>query len=453
MRIFTVAGSVGFIVGFALFGVITYLPQYQQVVRGASATSSGLQLFPLMGGLLLASVGSGQIISRTGRYKIFPVVGTAILAIGMFLLSHLGVHTSVLKSALFMGVTGVGLGLTMQVLVLAVQNSVDARDLGTATSAVTFFRSIGGSIGVSVFSAIFNNRMTGNLHKQLPQLGGDATKAKELQASPAALAKLPPAIHDGYLRAFTDSLHVVFLAAIPIAAVAFGLTWLLKEVPLRSSVAPIDGVSASFGMLRAAAVQVQQEGQARVAAAKAALSHLSELRLSERETATLSEIFTARISYLEQIARETPEPDQAGPGGWALALDVLRTERQVLAQADSTGASARDELAVRLHAARAALARLDAADAAGTMPAIAPLRDAYVSRIERIQGMVDGGGAVVADNLTPSFWRASALLLTKERETLAAWHADDQVDSAVADRADRDLSAEEADLAISARTG
>jgi EmrB/QacA subfamily drug resistance transporter len=448
-RVFTVSSGVGFIVGFALFGVITYLPQYQQVVRGASATSSGLQLFPLMGGLLIASVGSGQIISRTGRYRVFPIAGTAILAAGMYLLSHLGVHTSVLMSSSFMAVTGLGLGLTMQVLVLAVQNSVEPRDLGTATSAATFFRSIGGSVGVSVFSAIFNNKMTGNVAKQLPQLAAHPALAKELRASPEALAKLPKAIHDGYLRAFADSLHVVFIAAIPFALLAFLLTWFLEEVPLRTSVAPVDGVSASFGMLRSAAVQVRQEGEARVAAARAALSRLAEVGLPEHETNTLREIFEARISYLEQIAQTTPEPDQVAADGWQVALDVLRTERETLAAAGPIP-SAHDEVSLRLRAAQAALAQLDAVQDPEVARAVVTLREAYTARISRLETAVQGASA--RSDLTPSFWQAAALLLGIERDTLATWCADEQIDSAAGDRAERDLAAETAELlAVSAQ--
>jgi EmrB/QacA subfamily drug resistance transporter len=446
-RVFAVASGVGFIVGFALFGVITYLPQYQQVVRGASATASGLQLFPLMGGLLIASIGSGQIISRTGRYKVFPVAGTAILAVGMFLLSHLGVHTSVLKSGTFMAVTGLGLGLTMQVLVLAVQNSVSPRELGTATSAATFFRSIGGSIGVSVFSAIFNNKMKGNLAHQLPQLAANPRLASELRASPQALAKLPAAIHDGYLRAFTESLHVVFIAAIPVALVAFALTWLLEEVPLRTSVAAVDGVGAAFGMLRAAAVQVQQEGQARVAAAKAALASLPDLGLPPEQSATLSEIFSARVSLLEQISGETPEPDQVGADDWKLAVDVLRTEREMLTGTE-TAQTASQEISIRLAAATAALAQLDAGTTVTDPPAVAPLRNAYIARIDRLKGVE--AAAAARDDLTPDFWQAVAVLLAVERETLANWGAENLVDPSVADRAERDLADEAADLAISA---
>jgi EmrB/QacA subfamily drug resistance transporter len=445
-RVFTVSSSVGFIVGFALFGVITYLPQYQQVVRGASATASGLQLFPLMGGLLIASIGSGQIITRTGRYRAFPIIGTALLALGVYLLSHLGVHTSVLTSGSFMVVTGLGLGLTMQVLVLAVQNSVDARDLGTATSAATFFRSIGGSSGVSVFSAVFNNQMTGNLAHQLPQLASHPALGAKLRASPEALAKLPAAIHAGYLRAFTESLHVVFIAAIPVAVLAFGLTWLLEEVPLRTKVASADGVGAAFGMLRSAAVQVTQEGLARVAAAKAVLAHLPGLGVSGPEQETLREFYTARVSYLEQLAEERPEPHQADPEAWKVATEVLSAERKVLAGPSAGTGTPRQEITVRLDAAKAALATLDASPIA-TNPVLTPLRDAYVARIARIEG---APALVVDRGLAPSFWEATSELLAVERRTLAAWSKDNQLDVAIADRMDHDLATEQADLAISA---
>jgi EmrB/QacA subfamily drug resistance transporter len=447
-RVFTVSSSVGFIVGFALFGVITYLPQYQQVVRGASATASGLQLFPLMGGLLIASIGSGQIISRTGKYKVFPILGTALLSVGVYLLSHLGVHTSVLMSGTFMFVTGLGLGLTMQVLVLAVQNSVDPRDLGTATSAATFFRSIGGSIGVSVFAAIFNNQMTGNVAHQLPQLASQPGLATKLRASPEALAKLPPAIHAGYLRAFTESLHVVFIAAIPIGLVAFGLSWLLEEVPLRTKVAAADGVGASFGMLRSAAVQVAQEGLARVAAAKAALARLPELGVSDHDLTMLTEIYTARVSYLEQLATERPEPDQADPEAWKVATSVLRAERKHLASTSDGVGTPRQEITLRLDAAKAALAKLESSPAAAN-PALAPLRDAYTTRIARIESMPDALAAR-DDALEPSFWDATSKLLAIERATLRAWANDNELDARTADRADRDLAAEQADLAVSA---
>ena len=234
-RVFSVCSAVGFVVGFAMFGAITYLPQYMQVVRGASPTGSGLELLPLMAGLLLTSMLSGIMISRWGRYKIFPIVGTALMTAGMYLLSLLGVATGTLASSVYMFVLGVGIGAVMQVLVIAVQNVVHYSDLGVATSGVTFFRSIGGSFGTAVFGAIFASQLTGNLARYLAGTPIPAGFNASAGASPAVLAKLPPAVHDGYVHAFAASLHTVFLIAVPISAVAFALTWLLKEVPLRKA--------------------------------------------------------------------------------------------------------------------------------------------------------------------------------------------------------------------------
>jgi MFS family permease len=234
-RVFSVSSAVGFVVGFSMFGAITYLPQYMQVVKGVSPTISGLRLLPLMAGLLLTSTTSGILISRWGRYKVFPIVGTAFMTVGMYLLSMLGVATGTLASSVYMFVLGVGIGGVLQVLVIAVQNVVPYSDLGAATSGATFFRSIGGSFGTAVFGAIFSAQLTGNLRHYLSGLSLPAGFNAAAGSSPAALAKLPPAVHHGYQQAFAASLHTVFLVAVPIAAVAFGLTWLLKEVPLRQT--------------------------------------------------------------------------------------------------------------------------------------------------------------------------------------------------------------------------
>jgi EmrB/QacA subfamily drug resistance transporter len=232
-RVFSVSSAIGFVVGFAMFGAITYLPQYMQVVKGASPTISGLRIVPLMAGLLLTSIVSGILISRWGRYKIFPILGTAIMTAGMYLLSMLGVGTGTLASSAYMFVLGVGIGAVMQVLVIAVQNVVPYQDLGAATSGVTFFRSIGGSFGTAVFGAIFTGQLSGNLARYLAGKPVPAGFNPSAGASPAALAKLPPAVHAGFIQAYATSLHTVFLVAVPISAVAFALSWLLKEVPLR----------------------------------------------------------------------------------------------------------------------------------------------------------------------------------------------------------------------------
>ena len=162
-NVFRVTSAIGFVVGFALFGALTYLPLYQQVVRGLSPTESGLQLIPLMAGVLIASIASGQAISRTGRYKVFPLVGTAVATVGMLLLSRLDAATGAVEAGVYMFVFGIGLGLVMQVLVLAVQNSVPYEQLGVATSSATLFRSIGGSLGTAILGAIFANRLTSEL--------------------------------------------------------------------------------------------------------------------------------------------------------------------------------------------------------------------------------------------------------------------------------------------------
>jgi EmrB/QacA subfamily drug resistance transporter len=229
-RVFSVTSAIGFIIGLALFGAVTYLPLYLQDVKGHSPTTSGLLITPMMAGLLITSIGSGQLISRFGRYKPFPIAGTAIMAIGLGLLSRLQVGTSTLTAGLYMLVLGLGLGLVIQVLVLAAQNAVDYKYLGVASSGSTLFRQIGGSIGVAIFGAIFANQLTSNLAGKLPP--GAHVPASP---NPAALKRLPPAAHAVYVTAITDALHPVFLAAAGAAVLAFLLSWLLREVPLRAT--------------------------------------------------------------------------------------------------------------------------------------------------------------------------------------------------------------------------
>jgi EmrB/QacA subfamily drug resistance transporter len=243
-RIFAVASAIGFVVGLALFGAVTFLPLYLQIVRGYSPTASGLQMTPLMGGVLVTSILSGNLISRTGRYKRFPIAGTALMTVGMFLLSRLGVSTPGWVAALYMVVLGLGLGMVMQVLVLAVQNAVDYRLLGVATSGSTLFRQIGGSIGVALFGAIFANRLAHELATRLPH-GARVPTA----ANPAVVHQLPAALHVPYVTAFAAALKPVFLVATVISLCAFVLTWFLREVPLRQT-ASAEGVGESFASPR-----------------------------------------------------------------------------------------------------------------------------------------------------------------------------------------------------------
>jgi EmrB/QacA subfamily drug resistance transporter len=245
-RIFTTTSAIGFIVGLALFGAVTYLPLYLQIVKGRSPTESGLALTPLMLGVLVTSIGSGQLISRFGRYKPFPIAGTALMAVSMYLLAGLGESTPIWRTALYLVLLGLGLGMTMQVLVLAAQNAVPYELLGVATSGSTLFRQIGGSIGVSLFGAIFANRLALHLASALP--GGVRVPGA---ANPEAIRHLPPLVHSAYVHSFAQSLHPMFEVAAAISAVAFGLTWLLEEVPLRQSAAA-EGVAESFAMPREA---------------------------------------------------------------------------------------------------------------------------------------------------------------------------------------------------------
>jgi len=235
-RIFVATSAIGFVVGFAMFGALTYLPEYLQVVHSASATSSGLRLLPMMAGLLLTTISSGALITRWGRYKVFPIIGSAVMALGLFLLSTMTSTTGILTSSLFMFVLGIGIGGVMEVLVIAVQNAVDYKDLGVATSGATFFRSIGGSFGTAIFGAVFASQLTYHLVHDLAGLHLPPGFHPSAGASPATLSRLPVAVHAGFVHAYASSLSTVFQVAVPVAAVAFVLSWTLKEVPMRDVV-------------------------------------------------------------------------------------------------------------------------------------------------------------------------------------------------------------------------
>ena len=232
LRAFWVTSVVGFIVGFAMFGAITYLPAFFQVVRGISPTLSGLQLLPLMAGLLVVSIGSGQIISRTGRYRFWPIAGAGFMTLGLYLLSLMGVHTPSVLDSLYMLVLGMGIGGVMQVLVIIVQNAVPHSELGVATSGATFFRSIGGAFGTAIFGAIFSNVLAGNLARHLHGVHLPAGFSSA-DATPSLLSHLPTAIHQGFVAGYAESIQTVFIVAVPIAALAFLATWLIPQVELR----------------------------------------------------------------------------------------------------------------------------------------------------------------------------------------------------------------------------
>jgi EmrB/QacA subfamily drug resistance transporter len=245
-RVFRTAGALSLIVGFALFGAVTFLPLYFQTVNAASPTGSGLRLLPMMLGVLVTSIGSGQAISRIGRYKVFPVVGTAVMAVGLFLLSQLGVGTSTAVASLYLLVLGMGLGLVMQVLVLAVQNAVPYAVLGAATSGVTLMRGIGGSVGTAVFGSLFTHELTaqltgGGLPPALQRIlagGGRLTGAQ--------VAQMPAAARTAYQQAYVDALSPVFRVAAAVALLGFVVSWLLPERPLRATAATSTGLDDSL---------------------------------------------------------------------------------------------------------------------------------------------------------------------------------------------------------------
>jgi EmrB/QacA subfamily drug resistance transporter len=269
-RTFSVTSVVGLIVGFAMFGSITYFPVFLQVVRGVSPTASGMQMLPMMGGMLTMSMLSGQLISRTGRYKLFPILGTGVMAIGLFLLSRLSLGTGALVTSAYILLLGVGLGMVMQVLVIAVQNAVEYHDLGVATSGATLFRLIGGSLGTAVLGAIFATRLTANLARSLPSGAGQLSGAGRMSSE--ALAHLPPAVRAAYGLAFTDSLNTVFLVATGVCAMGFLFAWLIPERPLRTTVAATAGnagIEAGEAFARPAG---QERAEAQLYATLASLS-------------------------------------------------------------------------------------------------------------------------------------------------------------------------------------
>lgn len=235
---FVITSAAGFVVGVAMFGAIIFLPQYLQIVKGQSPTASGLQTLPLMVGLLLTSIGSGRAITRTGRYKIFPVVGLLVAAVGLYLMSLLDVDTSLWVASIYMFITGVGIGMVMQVLVLAAQNAVDHSDLGVATSGATFFRSLGGAMGVAMFGALLTHRLRDTIPAQLKAAGVPPSQIHNgaaTQATPDQIANLPDPIHLAVITGFADALQTTFLAAVPFALLGFVILLFLRETPLRQT--------------------------------------------------------------------------------------------------------------------------------------------------------------------------------------------------------------------------
>jgi EmrB/QacA subfamily drug resistance transporter len=234
-RTVALSSSIMFLVGATFFGGVVFLPLFLQAVLGASAAESGLLLLPLMMGVVVTSIGSGRIIARTGRYRWWPVAGMALCAIGMLLLSRMGPSTSRAYASVSMAVLGLGIGSVMQVLVLAVQNAVEHRDLGAATSAANFFRSIGGTFGTAAFGAIFSARLMAVLTSLLPAGAAEGIDPTTLARAPQAIARLEPPIREAVVGAIAQAVQTVFLVAVPVAVLGFLLALALREVPLRDT--------------------------------------------------------------------------------------------------------------------------------------------------------------------------------------------------------------------------
>ncbi|MEV0090829.1 MDR family MFS transporter [Streptomyces sp. NPDC050738] len=237
--VFTVCSVLSFVVGFAMLGAMTFLPTYLQYVDGDSATISGVRTLPMVVGLLIASIFSGNVVSKTGKYRIFPIVGSLVMGIGLFLMSLMGAGTSAWLESLYMFVLGLGIGLCMQVLTIAVQNTVEYSDLGTATSGVTFFRTLGSSFGTAVFGTIYTNSLKPNLTEGITEAakasGLPPEKITSAATSPEGLHTLPAKAAQPIIEAYADTIQTVFLWTVPVAVVGFVVALFLKEVKLRDT--------------------------------------------------------------------------------------------------------------------------------------------------------------------------------------------------------------------------
>jgi predicted MFS family arabinose efflux permease len=241
--VFVVVSAALFIATISLFAAIVFLPLFLQLVTGASATGSGLLMLPLLAASAISTIASGQIMAKTGRYKVFPILGLAAMSVGLLLFATLGATGSRMAAALFMVVFGIGFGMVTQILMVAIQNAVEPREIGTATAAANLFRALGGSVGVAIYGAIF----TSSLRHWLPlELGGHAARgitAAGIQTTPSRIHALPPALQHGIANAVGNSLHSVFLVAAPIALAGFVIAALLREQPLRGH-GPADAQAA-----------------------------------------------------------------------------------------------------------------------------------------------------------------------------------------------------------------
>ncbi|QXE37065.1 MFS transporter [Streptomyces sp. GMY02] len=344
LRTFTLVAVISFVVGFAMFGAMTYLPTFLQVVQGVSPTMSGVHLLPLVAGLLITSTVSGHLVSRTGRWKAIPVLGAAVTAVGLLLLHRLTVTSGTWETSVYLFVFGAGLGLVMQVLVVVVQNAASYRDLGVATSGATFFRSIGASFGVATFGTVFSNLLAARLtHTLAGQPLPPGVGPGRLSSDPRAIELLPPALRADVLRAFSTSITDVFLYAVPVVVLAFVVACFLKEEPLRGSVTAPE-VSATL-----AVNPVERSSRDEVARALSVLgTREGRRRIYEKITAKAGyDLLPAASWLLLRIRRQ----GSVRPGLLVETLPVpLRSVTDASRQVEERGLARREGLELTLTA-------------------------------------------------------------------------------------------------------
>ncbi|MFD0267970.1 DHA2 family efflux MFS transporter permease subunit [Streptomyces sp. NPDC127106] len=355
IRTFTLCSVISFVVGFAMFGAMVYLPTFLQVVQGVSPTLSGVHMLPMVLGMLIASTGSGQIVSRTGRWKVFPILGTGVTAIGLLLLHQMHRTSGSWEMSAYFFVFGLGLGLVMQVLVLVVQNAVSYADLGVATSGATFFRSIGASFGVAIFGTLFTHQLDDQLNTALAGSSLPPGTAAQVEADPRAIATLPADVQPTVLDAYAESITDVFLYAVPVVLLAFVVAWFLKEDKLRGSVTAPDVTetlasnpvqrSSHEEVARALSVLGTREGRRHVyekITQRAGLDLLPASswlllrinRYGSAEPALLAERTTVPVKVIVEAARQLEERGLAVRDGLPLILtDRGRESAAKLAQA------------------------------------------------------------------------------------------------------------------------
>ena len=337
-NVFSVSSVLSFIVGFALLGCMTFLPTYLQFCQGVSATVSGLRTLPMVLGLIVASVAAGNVVSKTGRYRVFPIVGSVVMAVGMWLLSRLDQHSTTLETSGAMLVLGVGIGLSMQVLTIIVQNTVEYRDLGVATSGVTFFRTMGSSFGAAAFGTLYANQLAPNLARAVVATGADPTQV----TSPAAVQGLPPAQQAAVVAAYADTLQYVFASAIPVAVLAFVVALFLKQVAMRGLTQPgASEIGPAFAIPDQRTAQEQLEGQV-VRILRTRLPEAAErLLLSSQSGLDGVQVWTLRQVAIQQIHVHGPADPYDIAGSHRVPMALIQpaiddcVTRGLLQQVDS----------------------------------------------------------------------------------------------------------------------